>query len=129
MKYYFIKTLFFVTFDKAIQLVTEELKKQGFEVLTEIDVQETLKQKLNVDFRKYRIFGVFNPSFFHKALKAELNIGTMMPYNVVVMEMDDGKIRVSSIEPVASILAVSNTELDLITQQINAKLKTVINNL
>lgn len=129
MKYYFIKTLFFITFDKAIEQVSEELKKEGFEILTKIDVQATLKEKLDVDFRKYQILGVFNPSLFHKALKAELNIGTMMPCNVVVMEMDDGKVRVSAIEPLASIIAVSNSALDAIAMQIHNKLKKVIHNL
>lgn len=129
MKYYFIKTLFSVTFNQAVEQVTEGLKKEGFEILTTIDVQATLKEKLDIDFRKYRILGAINPSYFHKALMAELNIGTMMPCNVVIMEMDDGKVRVSAIEPIASIIAVSNTELNPIAQHIHKKLETVISNL
>jgi uncharacterized protein (DUF302 family) len=129
MKYYFLKTLFNVTFDQALKKVNEELKKECFDIVTEIDVQTTLKEKLNVNFRKYRILGTINPTFFYKALKAELNIGTMMPCNVVVMEMDDGMVRVSAIEPLASVISVSNKELDSIAKQINIKLQKVINNL
>jgi uncharacterized protein (DUF302 family) len=129
MKYNFLKTLFFVSFDRAIELVTEGLEKEGFEVLTKIDVQATLKEKLDVDFRKYQILGAINPSYFHKALMAELNIGTMMPCNVVIMEMNDGKVRVCAIEPLASIIAISNGELNSIAQHVHSKFETVINNL
>lgn len=129
MKYYFQKTLFNVGFDEAIEKVTEELKKEGFGILTEIDVQATLKKKLDVDFRKYRILGACNPSFAHKALQAELHIGSMLPCNVVVMEKDDGKINVSAVDPHASMMAVGNKDLIAIAKQIQEKLKKVINNL
>ena len=129
MKYYFQKTLFNASFDEAIEKVTEELKKEGFGILTKIDVQATLKKKLNVDFRRYRILGACNPPFAYKALQTELCIGTMLPCNVVVMEMDDGKVRVSAIDPLASMMAVGNKELNKIAKQIRKKLQTVINNL
>ncbi len=129
MKYYFQKTLSGVSFDEAIEKVTEELKKEGFGILTEIDVQATLKKKLDVDFRKYRILGACNPPFAYKALQAELYIGTMLPCNVVVMEMDDGKVRVSAIDPLASMMAVGNKALNTIAKEIRKKLETVINNL
>ena len=129
MKYYFQKTLFSVSFDEAIEKVTKELKKEGFGILTEIDVQATLKKKLNVDFRRYRILGACNPPFAYQALQAELHIGAMLPCNVVVMEKDDGKINVSAIEPMASMMAVGNSKLNAVAKQIQEKLEKVINNL
>ena len=91
MSYYFNKTVD-MTFDEAINKVTEELKKEGFGVLTEIDVKAALKKKIDVDFRKYRILGACNPSYAHKALLSEDKIGTMLPCNVIVQEKEDGKI-------------------------------------
>jgi len=129
MKYYFQKTLFSVSFDEAIEKVTKELKKEGFGILTEIDVQATLKKKLNVDFRRYRILGACNPPFAYQALQAELHIGAMLPCNVVVMEKDDGKINVSAVEPMASMMAVGNSQLNSVAKQIQKKLEKVINNL
>jgi uncharacterized protein (DUF302 family) len=129
MKYYFQKTLFSVSFDEAIEKVTKELKKEGFGILTEIDVQATLKKKLDVDFRKYRILGACNPPFAYQALQAELHIGAMLPCNVVVMEKDDGKINVSAVEPMASMMAVGNSKLNSVAKQIQKKLEKVINNL
>jgi len=129
MKYYFQKTLFSINFDEAIDKVTKELKKEGFGILTEIDVQATLKKKLNVDFRRYRILGACNPPFAYQALQAELHIGAMLPCNVVVMEKDDGKINVSAIEPMASMMAVGNSKLNSVAKQIQKKLEKVINNL
>jgi len=129
MKYYFQKTLFNVSFDEAIEKVTEELKKEGFGILTEIDVQATLKKKLNVDFRRYRILGACNPPFAYEALQAELHIGAMLPCNVVVMEKDDGKINVFAVEPMASMMAVGNSKLNSVARQIQKKLEKMINNL
>jgi uncharacterized protein (DUF302 family) len=129
MKYYFQKTLFSVSFDETIEKVTKELKKEGFGILTEIDVQATLKKKLDVDFRKYRILGACNPPFAYEALQAELHIGTMLPCNVVVMEKDDGKINVSAVDPLASMMAVGNSKLNSVAKQIQKKLEKVINNL
>ncbi len=128
MSYYFSKTLS-ISFDDAVALVTEELKKEGFGILTEIDVQATLKKKLDVDFKKYRILGACNPSFAYKALQAEDRIGLMLPCNVIVMEIPDDQIEVSAIDPAASMQAIDNPELRDVAEQVRAKLKSVIDNL
>jgi uncharacterized protein (DUF302 family) len=128
MQYYFSKTLA-VPFDEAITRVTDELKKQGFGILTDIDVQKTLKQKLDVDFRKYRILGACNPPFAYKALQAESRIGTMLPCNVIVQETEGGEVEVSAIDPIASMQAVQNPGLKEIAKQVQAKLRNVIDNL
>ncbi|HKM94530.1 MAG TPA: DUF302 domain-containing protein [Prolixibacteraceae bacterium] len=127
MKYYIEKTTEY-GFDEAIEKVTEELKKEGFGVLTEIDVQATLKKKLDVDFKKYQILGACNPPFAHKALKAENKIGAMLPCNVIVQELDDGKTEVAAVDPMASMLAVENDKLGEIANEIRAKLEKVIEN-
>lgn len=128
MSYYFTKTLD-VSFDEAITRVTEELKKEGFGILTEIDVKEILREKLNVDFKKYRILGACNPPLAYKALQAEDKIGLMLPCNVVVQEISDGKIEVAVIDPVASMQAIENPKLREVAEQVRDKLKTVIDNL
>jgi len=128
MSYYMNKKLS-MSFDDAIAKVTEELKKEGFGVLTDIDVKATLKKKLDVDFRKYRILGACNPPFAYKALQAEDKIGIMLPCNVVVQEIEDGKVEVAAIDPMASMLAVGNPALKEIAAEIRNKLKTVISRL
>lgn len=128
MSYYFSKTVN-EDFDTAIARVTEELKKEGFGVLTEIDVKETFKKKLNVDFKKYRILGACNPHFAHEALKAEDKIGAMLPCNVIVQEHENKKVEVSAIDPVASMMAVENNSIGNIAQQVREKLRQVIENL
>jgi len=128
MDYYFSKTLK-ITFDEAVAKVTEELKKGGFGVLTEIDVKETLKKKLNVDFRKYKILGACNPPYAYKALQAEDKIGLMLPCNVIVQELPGGKVEVAAIDPVASMSAIDNPKLRDVGEQVRAKLKAVIDNL
>jgi len=128
MSYYFSKTVE-MSFDEAVGKVTEELKKEGFGILTDIDVKETLKKKLNVDFKKYRILGACNPPFAHKALQAEDKIGLMLPCNVVVEETADRKIEVAAIDPVASMQAIENPRLREVAEQVRDKLKRVINNL
>jgi uncharacterized protein (DUF302 family) len=128
MKYYFEKTVDY-SFDEAVEKVTEELKKEGFGVLTEIDVQATLKKKLDVNFKKYQILGACNPPFAHEALKAENKIGAMLPCNVIVQELDNGKTEVAAVDPVASMQAVENDELSDIANEIRAKLEKVIENL
>jgi uncharacterized protein (DUF302 family) len=125
MKYYFSKILE-VSFDEAVASVTEELKQEGFGILTDIDVKETLKKKLNVDFKKYRILGACNPSYAHQALQVENKIGTMLPCNVIVLETEEGKIEVAAIDPLASMQAVENPELQGVADQVQAKLKSVI---
>lgn len=128
MTYHFSKTLT-LTYDEAIDKVTEALKQEGFGVLTEIDVQATLKKKLNADFKKYKILGACNPAMAYEALKAEDKIGTMLPCNVIVQEREDGKIEVSAVDPVASMSAIHNPQLGLIASQVQAKLKAVIEHL
>ncbi len=128
MSYYFSKILD-VSFDEAVARVTEELKKEGFGILTDIDVKETLKKKLNVDFKKYRILGACNPPFAYKSLQAEDKIGLMLPCNVVVQEISDGKIEVAAIDPIASMQAIENPKLRDVAGQVRDKLKTVIDNL
>jgi len=128
MSYYFSKTLR-IPFDEAVVKVTEELKKEGFGIITEIDVKETLKKKLNVDFKKYRILGACNPSFAYQALQAEDKIGTMLPCNVIVQETSEGKIEVAAIDPIASMQAINNPKLLDTAEQVRSKLKKVIDNL
>lgn len=128
MDYSFNKTVD-MSFDNAINKVTEELKKEGFGVLTDIDVQSTLKKKIDVDFRRYRILGVCNPHFAYKALQAESRIGTMLPCNVIVQETEQEKIEVSAIDPIASMQAIENPSLRDIAVQIRNKLKKVVEGL
>jgi uncharacterized protein (DUF302 family) len=128
MQYYFNKTLH-MSFDDAVTHVVEALKREGFGVLTDIDVQKTLKKKLDVDFRKYRILGACNPPFAHQALELESKIGTMLPCNVVVQQHPNGTIEVSAIDPIASMKAIENPKLRDVAAQVQAKLKGVIENL
>lgn len=128
MSYYFSKILN-ISFDEAISRVTEELKKEGFGILTEIDVKETLKKKLNVDFKKYRILGACNPPFAYQALQAEDKVGTMLPCNVIVQEHAEGKVEVAAIDPAASMQAIENSKLREIAEQVRIKLRKVIDNL
>jgi len=128
MSYYFSKTLK-ISFDEAVARVNEALKKEGFGILTEIDVKETLKKKLNVDFRKYRILGACNPPFAYKALQLEDKIGLMLPCNVIVQELPGGRVEVAAIDPVASMAAVDSPKLREVGEQVRVKLKAVIDNL
>ncbi len=125
MKYYFSKTVT-LSFEDAIEKVMAELKKEGFGVLTDIDVRETLKKKLNVDFKKYRILGACNPPFAYKALQVEDKIGTMLPCNVIVQEIEGGRVEVAAIDPIASMQSVANPALKDVADQVQAKLKKVI---
>ncbi len=128
MSYHFSKIVD-MPFDDVIENVTEELKKEGFGILTEIDVKATLKKKLDVDFRNYMILGACNPPYAYKALLAEEKIGTMLPCNVVVQEYDDGRVEVSAVDPMASMQAVENPSLTGVAQDIQQKLKKVISNI
>ncbi len=127
MSYYFNKILD-VSFDQAIDILTEELKKEGFGILTEIDVKATLKKKLDVDFRKYKILGACNPPFAYKALQSEDKIGLMLPCNVIVQELPNNKTEVAAVDPVASMKGVENTGLGDVANGVRQKLKTVIEN-
>ncbi len=125
MSYYFAKTVE-ENFENSEIKVKELLKQQGFGVLTEIDVQATLKMKLNADFRKYNILGACNPPFAYKALLSEGKIGLMLPCNVVIQETGNGFTEVAVIDPLASMSAVQNESLSDVAVQIQHKLKAVI---
>lgn len=129
MAYYFNKTLSGKSFDEAVDYVTAELKNAGFGVLTEIDVKETLKKKIDVDFKKYKILGACNPHFAHKALSYEDKIGVFLPCNVIVEENDNGDIEVSAVDPIASMQSVQNDQLAPIATEVQQNLKKVITNL
>jgi uncharacterized protein (DUF302 family) len=125
MKYHFSKVVDY-PFDKAIERVTEELKAEGFGILTDIDVRAILKKKLDVDFRDYRILGACNPSFAYQALQKEDKIGTMLPCNLIVQVNPEGKVEVSAVDPIASMSAVENPELEGVARQVHAMLKNVV---
>jgi uncharacterized protein (DUF302 family) len=125
MPYYYNKIIS-GKFDDVIAKVTDELKKEGFGVLTQIDVSQTLKNKLNVDFRPYMILGACNPPFAYRALQAEDKIGTMLPCNVIVQEQPDGSVDIAAIEPMTSMQAVKNPALEQIAAEIQEKLHRVI---
>jgi uncharacterized protein (DUF302 family) len=129
MSYYFNKVLAGKNFEEAVEQVTQELKKEGFGVLTEIDVSATLKKKLDVDFKKYKILGACNPQFAYKSLQAEDKIGVFLPCNVVVEEHENGEIEVTAVDPVASMLAVGNEALSASLGEVKEKLVRVISNL
>lgn len=126
---YFYSKITDLDFDEAIEAVTEKLKEKGFGVLTEINVRATLKKKLDVDFKNYKILGACNPAFAHKALTAEDKIGVMLPCNVIVEEHEDGRVEVSAVDPVASMQAVSNSDLKPIAEEVRDNLKEVIDQL
>jgi uncharacterized protein (DUF302 family) len=128
MSYYFSKIIN-ASFEQAIAKVTEELKKEGFGILTEIDVKETLKKKLGVDFQKYKILGACNPPFAYQALQAEPKIGIMLPCNFIVQELSEGKVEVATIDPATSMQAVGNPKLESVAEQVRSKLKRVIDSL
>jgi uncharacterized protein (DUF302 family) len=128
MSYHFSKTVD-VPFDQAVTRATEALKKEGFGVLTDIDVSATMKAKLGEAFRPYRILGACNPRLAHRALQAEDKIGTMLPCNVIVQEHPGGGVEVSAVDPVASMQAIGNPALAEIAQEVQARLKRVIESL
>lgn len=125
MAYYINKTIT-ANFDRAVELVTEALKTEGFGVLSEIDIQQKLKEKLDVDFRKYRILGACNPPNAYKALQHEDKIGTMLPCNVIVQEIGENLVEIAAVNPVASMMAVDNKQLAGIAGEIKTKLEKVI---
>ena len=126
--YYYAKTID-LPLDEAIERVTEELKQDGFGILTEIDVKATLKKKLDIDFRPYRILGACNPHFAHQALQAEDKIGTMLPCNVIVQEVEGGRSEVAAIDPIASMQAVENDLLGAIATEVRDRLRKVVDRL
>ncbi|HEX7400703.1 MAG TPA: DUF302 domain-containing protein [candidate division Zixibacteria bacterium] len=128
MSYYFNKTVK-MSFESTITRVTEELKREGFGILTEIDVRETLKKKLGVDFRPYKILGACNPPFAYQALQTEDKIGLMLPCNVIIQEISKGVVEVAAIDPSASMKGIDNPELVKIAEQVREKLNKVVANL
>ena len=128
MKYYFEKTLK-TDFETAVAKTKEALKSEGFGVLSEIDIHEKLKEKLGVDFRRYKILGACNPAYAYKALQKEDKIGVMLPCNVIIQETTEGKIEVAAVDPVASMSAIENPGLRDIAGDIQKKLINVIEKL
>jgi uncharacterized protein (DUF302 family) len=118
-----------VGFDEALAKVPEALKAEGFGVLTEIDVQATLKKKLDVDFRRYRILGACNPPFAHKALQHSLDVGMLLPCNVIVYETDEGKTVVSAVDPMQTMAAQGDEALSPLAAAVQRKLQKVVDSL
>lgn len=123
---YYLGKMLTVPFDEAVTRTKDALKKEGFGVLTEIDVKETLKKKIGVDFPSYTILGACNPALAHEALKLENKVGTMLPCNVVVRDAGNGQTEVAAVDPVASMLAIDNPELKRAAEQVRAKLERVV---
>ena len=128
MAYYSTKTVT-RSFDETLAKLTDELKKEGFGILTEIDVKETLKKKLNVDFRRYKILGACNPPLAYQALQAEEKIGILLPCNVIIQEKGNGQVEVSAIDPMETMKVVGNPKLTALAEQVQAKLKRVVANI
>ena len=128
MDYYF-STKLSTSFDEAVHKTMEALKSEGFGVITEIDMQQKLKEKLNVDFKKYKILGACNPPLAYEALKAEEKIGTMLPCNVLVIEQEGGITEVAAVNPVASMQAIENPALAGTALLVTGKLQNVINSI
>ncbi|MDX2215053.1 MAG: DUF302 domain-containing protein, partial [Oculatellaceae cyanobacterium bins.114] len=124
MTYYFNKILD-ISFNEAVTRVAQSLKQEGFGILTEIDVQATMKQKLDVEMQSYKILGACNPSFAYQALQMENKIGTMLPCNVIVQQTTAG-VEVAAVDPIASMQAIENPGLKEIAEQIRTKLKAAI---
>jgi len=129
MSYYFNKIVKTTNFNEAIEHVTALLKKEGFGVLTEIDLQKAFKEKINVDFRPYKILGACNPQYAHKALQEEDKIGVFLPCNVIIQTLENGAIEVSVVDPIASMSAVTNKNLEGFAIEVQEKMKHVIDNL
>jgi uncharacterized protein (DUF302 family) len=125
MSYYFNRIIR-GSFEEVEKRTREALKQEGFGVLTEIDVKETLKKKLDVDFRKYLILGACNPPFAYKALQAEDKIGTMLPCNVILQELAEGEVEIAAIDPIASMQAIQNPGLGDVAHLVREKLRHVV---
>ncbi len=117
------------TYDEMLERVPEALKAEGFGVLTEIDVKETLKQKIDVDFRRYKILGACNPPLAHRALQSDLDVGVLLPCNVVLYETDDGGTVVSAVDPAAAIGEFGNDDLRDIAKDVKERLGRVLEQL
>ncbi|MCK0109448.1 DUF302 domain-containing protein [Flavobacteriaceae bacterium S0825] len=128
MNYYY-NTIVNGSFESIEAKVNELLKKEGFGVLTQIDMQQTLKKKLDVDFKKYKILGACNPPFAYKALQVEDKIGTMLPCNIIIQELSPDNIEVSAVNPLITMQTVSNETLKIIAYEVSVKLENIINNI
>ena len=126
---YFISKQINTDFNQAVEYITESLKAEGFGVITEIDMQEKLKDKLNVDFRKYKILGACNPAFAYKALQQEDKIGTLLPCSIIVQELAQNEIEIAAVDPVTSMIPAEKSELLPIAHEIKEKLTFVISSL
>lgn len=126
---YYMATQLKTTFDEAIERTEAALKTEGFGVLTRVDVQETLKSKIDVDFRPYTILGACNPGLAYEALQLEDKVGTMLPCNLVVQQKGDGEVEVAAINPVASMQAIDNPQLKKAAAVVQEKLSRVIDSL
>ena len=124
---YYISKISKVGFEETLIKVEEELKKEGFGVLTEIDVQATLKKKLDVDFKKYKILGACNPKLAHQALTSEDKVGVLLPCNIIVEEHADGKVEVAAVNPMVAMKTVENESLAEVADMVTEKLQNVIN--
>lgn len=129
MSYYFNKKVKNTNFNEVIEQVTALLKKEGFGVLTEIDLQKAFKEKINVDFRPYKILGACNPHYAYKALQEEDKIGVFLPCNVIIQTLENGTVEVSVVDPIASMTAVTNKNLEGFAKEVQEKMKHVIDNL
>jgi uncharacterized protein (DUF302 family) len=118
-----------LSYDEALEKVTEELKKEGFGILTEIDVKKTLKEKLDVEVSKYKILGACNPPFAHKALEAEPGVGLLLPCNVIVYESETGVTNVAAINAQAMLSVIGRDDIEPIAKEVNDRLKRVIDNM
>ena len=128
MSFYIAKALQ-MPFDAAIEKVTVALNKEGFGILTDIDVRETMKKKLGIDWRPYRILGACNPPLARQALEAEDKIGTMLPCNVIVQDLGDGRVEVAAIDPVGTMERIGNPRLTELAQSVRSKLSAVLSSL
>ena len=126
IKEYAFSTVLDTSYEDAISKVTDALKEEGFGVLTEIDVKSTLKKKLNVDFRKYVILGACNPPYAHRTLQTDLDVGLLLPCNVIVYETDEKKAYVPAINPVSALEVIKSEELRKLAKEVSEKLKRVI---
>ncbi len=126
MSYYFSTILKNTGFEQALDVATRELQKEGFGVLTQINVKETLKKKIDVDFRPYIILGACNPHFAHKALQSEPKLGAFLPCNVVVEQLENGDIEVSMVDPIAMMASVTNPELEATAGEVREKARRII---
>jgi uncharacterized protein (DUF302 family) len=126
IKEYAFSTVLDTSYEDAVSKVTDALKEEGFGVLTEIDVKSTLKKKLGVDFRKYVILGACNPPYAHRTLQADLDVGLLLPCNVIVYETDDKKASVSALNPVSALEVIKSRELRKIAGEVSEKLKRVL---